>query len=357
MYHGKDVEVYRENYKAGKEPDETPYGFHLASTHGYDVTFSRDIDDSPADLRGRILNKALHFPSGHLGLDVVHAYANRADMRDADVIWTMTEREAFAIGLLCSLGRISRRPLIANAIWLLDDWDRVSIHRKIAFRYLSRYIDVMTVHSQECLPIIRRQLPHLRSQLMYFGINTDVFRVRRPEARSDGEPIRIFAPGNDTNRDWSTLLHAFGNDNRFHVRIICPWLDNVRLCQEYSNLTMLSSPTMSDFTACYHWADIVAVPMRQNIYSGITVALEAAAMGTPVVSSRTGGVPTYFGEDEVLYSPAGDSRAMQDIVLSSDGESRRQRAERAQQRFLQRDYSTHGLIARYAELTRELLER
>ena len=62
---------------------------------------------------------------------------------------------------------------------------------------------------------------------------------------------------------------------------------------------------MSDFIACYHWADIVAVPMRQNIYSGITVALEAAAMGTPVVSSRTGGVPTYFGEDEVFYSPAG----------------------------------------------------
>ncbi len=357
MYHGKDVETYRQNYHAGKEPDETPYGFHLAGTHGYDVTFSRDIAGSPADVRSRVLNKVLRLQSSRLGLDLVHAYANRAYMRDADVIWTMTEGEAFAVGLLCSLGQIPRRPLVANAIWLFDGWDRLPFYRKIAFRYLSRYIDVMTVHSQECLPIIRQQLPHLRSQLMYFGINTDCFRMRQPEAAPDGEPIRIFAPGNDTNRDWGTLLRAFGNDKRFRLRIICHWLDKARLSQEYSNLTIVSSPSMSDFIGSYRWADVVAVPMRQNIYSGITVALEAAAMGTPILSSGTGGVPTYFGEEEVFYSPVGDCQAMRDIVLSTDPESRRRRAERAQQRFLQRDYSTHGLIARYVEITRELLER
>ncbi len=71
----------------------------------------------------------------------------------------MTEGEAFAVGLLCSLGQIPRRPLVANAIWLFDGWDRLPFYRKIAFRYLSRYIDVMTVHSQRCLPIIRQQLP------------------------------------------------------------------------------------------------------------------------------------------------------------------------------------------------------
>ncbi len=30
---------------------------------------------------------------------------------------------------------------------------------------------------------------------MYFGINTDCFRMRQPEAAPDGEPIRIFAQG------------------------------------------------------------------------------------------------------------------------------------------------------------------
>ena len=128
------------------------------------------------------------------------------------------------------------------------------------------------------------------------------------------------------------------------------------LCREYSNLTILSSPKMSDFIDCYRWADVVVVPMQRNTYSGITVALEAVAMGRPVVSTRTGGVPTYFEEDEMFYTPVGDHQAMRDIVLGSDAGSRAERADRAQQHFLKRDYSTHGLISRYVELTRELLE-
>ena len=79
-------------------------------------------------------------------------------------------------------------------------------------------------------------------------------------------------------------------------------------------------------------------------------------MGKPVLSTQTGGVPTYFDEEEVFYTPVGDHRDMRDAVLASDDHLRAQRAQRAQQRFLQRDYSTHGLISRYVELTRQLLE-
>lgn len=39
------------------------------------------------------------------------------------------------------------------------------------------------------------------------------------------------------------------------------------------------SVTIADFLRYYAEADAVAVPMRANIYSGITVALEAAALG------------------------------------------------------------------------------
>ena len=120
MYHGKDAEDYRQAYQEGKEPDETPYGFHLAETLGYDVAFSRDAPPAPIDLRGRVLAKGLRVSSRRLGFDLVHAYNNRAGLRQADVIWTMTEGEAFATSLLCRLGRLPRRPLIANTIWLFD---------------------------------------------------------------------------------------------------------------------------------------------------------------------------------------------------------------------------------------------
>ncbi len=356
MYYGKDAEAYRQAYHAGKEPDESPYGFHLVKTFGYDVAFSRDAQLARTNLSDRVVTKVLRVSSRRLGFDLVHAYANRSGLRNADEIWTMTEGEAFAISLLCRVGCLPRRPLVANAIWLFDGWDRLPSYRKAILRYLSRNIDVMTVHSEQCLPIIRRQLPHLRSQLMYFGINTNLFRITPPVARPAHGPIRIFAPGNDKTRDWGTLLDSFGNDDRFEVRVICHWLDKLQLNQKYSNLSILNSPNMSDFINCYHWADVVVVPMERNIYSGITVALEGVAMGKPVLSTRTGGVPTYFEEDEVFYTPVRDTQAMRDILLESDARQRAQRAERAQQRFLERDYSTHGLISRYVQLTKELLE-
>jgi glycosyltransferase involved in cell wall biosynthesis len=356
MYYGKDAEAYRQGYHAGTEPDETPYGFHLAKTFGYDVVFSSDAPSAPASLRARVVAKFLRAGSRRLGFDIAHAYNNRAAIRQADVIWTMTEGEAFAISLLCRLGLVPRHPLLANAIWLFDGWDELPSYKKLAFRHLSRYIDIMTVHSQQCLPIIRRQLPRLRSELMYFGVNTNVFKITSPVVRSGDGPIRIFAPGNDRTRDWGTLLRAFGNDARFEVRIICQWLDKTKLTREYSNLTILTSPVMNEFIECYRWADVVVVPMHTNTYSGITVALEGVAMGKPVLSTRTGGVLTYFDEDEVFYTPVGDHHSMRDTVLGSDERLLAERADRAQRRFLERDYSTHGLISRYAELTRPLLE-
>jgi len=125
--------------------------------------------------------------------------------------------------------------------------------------------------------------------------------------------------------------------------------------KQYRNVAIIRPSSMADFLRCYEEADIVAVPMKENIFSGITVALEAVAMGKPVLSSRTGGVPTYFDEDEVFYVPVGDAAAMREVVISTDHASRRQRAENAQLRFIERDYSSRALVRRYAELTRDLL--
>jgi glycosyltransferase involved in cell wall biosynthesis len=213
----------------------------------------------------------------------------------------------------------------------------------------------MTVHSAVCLPVLREAFPGLKSQLLYFGVNTKMFLRPLIPRPSNGGPIRIFAPGNDGDRDWNTLFDAFGNDDRFQVTVICVWLGDDKLSQ-YNNFRAIRDPNMADFHRCYQEADIVAVPMKENIYSGITVALEAVAMGKPVLSSRTGGVPTYFNNDELFYAPVRDPVAMRDIVLSTTVQSRLERAEKAHRRFLETDYSTDAVIRRYAELTRDLLE-
>jgi glycosyltransferase involved in cell wall biosynthesis len=347
IFYGKDAETYRQNYLAGKEPDETPYGFHHAREQGFSVSFSHDAPRNPNSFMMRLYRKVF-------GFDVLHAYSNRDRIRQADVIWTMTEGEAFAIALLFSIGLIPRRPIVANAVWILNQWEHIPIWKRYIYRNLSKYITVMTVHSAECLPISHAAFPNLRSELMHFGINTDMFKITAPSPNDAPSQIRIFAPGNDATRDWHSLLAAFGNDERFHITIICQWLTNDDL-KRYHNVIVIRSPSMAAFQRCYQEADIIVVPMRENKFSGITVALEAVAMGKPVLSSRTGGVPTYFKEDELFYAPVGDPVAMREIVLSTNAELRRQRAENAQRRFIETDYSTRAVVGRYVKLTRDLL--
>ena len=95
--------------------------------------------------------------------------------------------------------------------------------------------------------------------------------------------------------------------------------------------------------------------MVENLYAGITVALEGAAMGVPVLSSRTGGVPTYFSDEEIIYAPLGDSAAMREALLAS-----RKRwpsiAEKAREKFLGANYTSQQMMVAYVEATRELLE-
>lgn len=145
-------------------------------------------------------------------------------------------------------------------------------------------------------------------------------------------------------------MNAFGNDERFHVTIVCSRLSDT-LLQRYSNLSLIKRPNISDFLRSYQDADIVIVPMVENIFSGITVALEAVALGRPVLATRTGGVPTYFSDDEVLYVPAGDAHAMLDSVLGDSNKDCEDRVTRASTRFQRNDYSTHAMISRYVKIT------
>ena len=346
--HGLDAADYRERYLVGDEPDETPYGFHLARELGFNVTFSRDHKRWRNDwLRHRI--KRLLF-----GIDLVHAFDNRAAIRRADVVWTMLEGEAFSVGLLFFLRLTSRRPLIGNVVWLFNEWHATRFLKRALHRLTVRCISKMTVHSASCLPVAKSAFPGVDVRLMHFGISLNTFPIREPRAESAAGPLHVFAAGNDGTRDWQTLLHAFGNDARFRLTIVCWWLDPSAI-EPYNNVVLVTRPTMAAFRSLYDEADVVAVPMTSNLFSGITVALESAALGRPLLATRTGGVPTYFADDEVTYVEPNDPSGMRDALLTGNAAQRIAASRRAQRRLIDAAYTTAGLIGRYADLTRELL--
>ncbi|MBC7799629.1 MAG: glycosyltransferase [Gemmatimonadaceae bacterium] len=347
LYYSIDAARWRQQFKDGLACaiDESPYGFHYAEDFGFDVIFAQD-----APRRGRLAP----FLTRLLGFDVVHAWTNRNRILQADVVWTMTEGEGFAIALLMALRILPRKPMICNVVWLLNTWDRTLWYKERMFRFLSRYISILSVHSERCLDVARRELPAVRAQLMYFGVNADVL-VRRPlRSAIQGERLQLVSLGSDKTRDWPTLLAAFGNDPRFHLTIVC-WRLTAADVAQYDNVTIRRLATRDDFIACYRSADLAVVPMMENIFSGITSALDAASIGVPIIASRTGGIPTYFHDDDVYYVPVGDVAAMRNAAAESMAVERIGKADQAHRRFTERDYSSRRLARDYCTLSDELL--
>ena len=343
--HGLDADAYRRRYEAGEEPDESPYGFHVARERCLTVQFSKD--------ETRLLRRGgWRIQRLFRGLDLLHALYNRRRLAKADVVWTMLEEEALALALLMRLRILERKPIIAGCVWMINEWQDLSERRQRLIRSLASFVTVLTVHSEPCLPLARRDLPGVKSRLLRFGIAASSFPPVTTEATRRDGPLRIVAVGNNRLRDWDVLLRAFGNDPRFHLTIVCWWLEDAAVAA-YDNVDLPRKPTMETFRSLYASADYVAVSQHANIYSGITVALEAVSMGKPLLATRTGGVPTYFDDTEVLFVGVGDASEMKDKVLGQTADERREMADRARARFLEEDYSTRGMVARYIRLSNE----
>ncbi len=161
--------------------------------------------------------------------------------------------------------------------------------------------------------------------------------------------------GTDPTRDWKTLLKAFGNDDRFEIVGVSKRLTD-KMVSKFSNIRVQKNPSMEEFRTLYRWTDYAIITLIRNLYSGITIALEATSMGVPVVCSATGGVPTYFSSEEVLYVEPENPAALRDAVLKCTQPERRALVQNAQARFLREDYSSKGMAGRHVKLSQEILQ-
>jgi glycosyltransferase involved in cell wall biosynthesis len=344
---GRGYASHLARYQAGEEADRSPYSFHRAEDLGFTVILSEDANNPALSFLSRLSRKIL-------GFDIPHALANRGRLRRSDVVWTLTEREALGIAALFLLRLAPRRPIIASSVWVVNDWSRIGVLRKFLYRRLGAYFTHLTVQSAACLPLARSIFGKSSVELMYFGINTKTFPITSPRSREGRGPISIFAGGIDQTRDWNTLLKAFGNDDRFDVNIYCRWLGD-EIAANYRNVTSFRAMSIESFVDKIRRADFVVIPMFENLYAGITLALNSASLGTPVIATRTGGVPTYFDESDVFYVGVDQPDEMRDVALRTDSADAADRARAAQRRFVERNYTSDGLMRQYAALTRQAL--
>ncbi len=330
--------------------DRLAYGYYRAGGQGWAIEYSVDRDE------GRLVRFGRKALCKLLGFDLVHVWHNRRRMVQADLIWTHTELEHLAVLMLFRLfGQRNRPKLLANCVWLFDRWPRFSQAKRFFYRQLLRDASVVTTFSPENLREAQQVLPSVRCECVLFG--TLAQEMAAPRRRPLHSPIRIAALGNDMHRDWKTLLDAFGDVDRYQVRIASSKASR-RLTHGLRNVEIISATTADDVRALYDWSDFVVVPLRPNLHaSGLTVVFESIISAVPSICTDTGGLRAYFSDAEVAYVPPFASEAMRAAadVLSEDDHRRFEMTIKAQQRLTTAALTSEGFAMRNRRLSEQLL--
>jgi len=348
LFYGADPRFYRKGDNIG-----CLYGYHHAESEEFALTYSQDArENAPVRLVRRALKAVL-------GFDLIHTLRNRAEILRSDVIWTHTEHEYLSVALVLLLsGRRAAPPLLlAQSVWLLDKWPSYGVLRRWLYRKLITRADVLTTLASENAELCERYLGRKATHVFY-GLNTTDFPVKVPHEWQPHTPVRIAAIGNDRDRDWETFIKAFGNDSRYTVRLATRRRIPAKL--RAPNVEIAPAAGLTKARELYDWADVVLVPLRPNSHaSGITVMLEAAALGKPMVVTNVGTLNDYFSYRAAAYVPPFDPEAMREAVVrlaASPAEGLRQ-AQAAAEQLLSRDLTTRQFALQHVRITEELLLR
>jgi hypothetical protein len=242
------------NGEKGLNP-EFPYEYNVASEYGMCVTYSKSYAENIAQKVIRLGLLAI------LGFDIVHAWRNRVQLMKSDIVWTHTETQALAVCLLRRLIRKKgQRPaLIAQSIWLFDNWADLPVLKKQLYRWLLVSAEVLTVHSPLNKSLAEKVFPLNRVEIVRYGIKVDFppFHKSSPAGRK----TRVVSIGNDRHRDWKTLLAAFNDAPDVDVRIATP----VKLSGGAANVSIKKRSSKAEMLELYEWADVVVLALKPNL--------------------------------------------------------------------------------------------
>jgi len=329
---------------------DDPYGYRQAEDMGCIVEQSEDYPESALKRLLRLAVRAI------LGFDFLHAWSNRKGILAAEVVWTHTESQALAVLLLLRLHPSARRRIavIAQTVWVMDNWESYFSLRRAFYRSLLNRADILSFLSTSAAARAQQRFPDNRVEFIKYGIRAD--QSLAVIERAMHMPIRILAMGNDRHRDWPTFVAAIQN-NDLYVARVATGAKIDRLLANIENIRRERANSNPELMELFRWADVVVVCLVENLHaSGITVIEEAVLCGIPVITTDAGGLRSYFGPDEVTYVPAKDPQALRSAIdlLVTNEELRQRKARQALARMKNGDLNSRSFVARHVELSNDL---
>ncbi|MBP1232517.1 glycosyltransferase involved in cell wall biosynthesis [Arthrobacter sp. PvP102] len=162
----------------------------------------------------------------------------------------------------------------------------------------------------------------------------------------------IFSVGGDRDRDPKTLFAALATTitSRPGTRAV---VQTTSTLTPPAGVTVVSRLNHAELRELYAKAAIIAVATKPNLHvSGMTVSLEAAATGRPVVITETPGMTDYVRRDRTgLLTPVGDARAMSEsLIRLLDEPSQAQELGLAARTHVAAKHSSSVMAARLGEI-------
>lgn len=346
-------ESYHDRWENGMEGDISPYGYKWAE--------SRDVQVDYISF-GKMERRLFCNPV----LGKVYFYGIKLPLMllKCDCIWTHFDKDALYIALLKCIPLLGRlfAPQVSNFIWLIDASASYSpLKKRIMAKLLAKIDRILFLSATEEERFMTLyQCPKKQLRYVPFGINPDSYQVDKVckpvSAVSSACMPMILSVGTDIHRDVGLLRQitremaeydfVFATANREYLKL------------SFSPNTLVLRTDLQEMRWLYKNCACVVIPLKYNEHaSGCTTALEAAAMGKPVVISDVPGIRGYVENGVTgIIVPCGDGEAMKNAIarLVSDP-AYADRMGRNAHEFMKERFTSQKWAQAHLALTREVL--
>lgn len=267
--------------------------------HGLDLLVARgmavshNLERSPGAVlarAARLGNRALHAAGGYGG-DFGSVLASRRRLNGADVVLSTVDTVGLPLVLLRQ-ARLVRPPLVYLAIGLPERLEQLgpeSLRRRYAAALRTAHT-IAAVSRAEVAAVgdwLERHGGAPRLEFLPFGVDTEHFRPQPGRA----PVVDVVSIGADPRRDYGLLLAVARRLPERSFSVVASEEQARALAPVPPNVTVEWDVPFGEIAGRLAGARVVALPVRENSYSGATtVLLQAMATGKPVVVSATAAV-------------------------------------------------------------------
>ena len=330
-------------------------GLDELRARGVDASHNLERARPPAWARvvGGTLKWALERAGGYGG-DFATVLASLGRANRADVVFSTVDTVGIP-ALLLRRARRLRPPLVYVAIGLPERLARLrSARMRRLYASALASCEAVIAYSEHEAEVLRgwveRHGARARVEFVPFGVDVESFR---PGAEEPGDDV--VSVGADPHRDFALLVEVASRLPETSFRIVTT-AEHARALPPLSrNVALETDLPFAEMRGRLAQGRVVALPVRENSYSGATtVLLQALALAKPVVVTRTQAIATGYGlvdGENCRLVPPGDGDAFERALadLLRDGERARALGEAARETVV-RGLSRQRWVDRVEEL-------